>query len=179
MPQRAPIRTSSSTAWAFPTSKKDKRHIKHSNLISRVTKSAGTSSAAQKNKRRRQKKQLVANLESLADALPEDGDPATTENQAAGSKATILKEQANITLIHRRSMKSRPGALKRKEKLDRGERERFAKNLAEMSGKMTEATGDNSGKLEIASRVHGCWAALRGFIGQTMEQRPEMRELKR
>lgn len=93
-----------------------------------------------------------------------------------------MREQANFSnLIHRRSMKSRPGALKRREKIDKGERERFARNLAEMSGKRTEfATGEGgvSVNVENGSHVHDRWTALRGFIARTMEQRPELGDLK-
>jgi Ribosome biogenesis protein SLX9 len=75
-------------------------------------------------------------------------------------------------------MKSRPGAMKRREKVDSGERERFAKNLAEMSGKKTEGKRQDSAKLEDGRQAYDRWAALRGFIAQTMEQRPEWKELK-
>jgi hypothetical protein len=64
-------------------------------------------------------------------------------------------------------MKSRPGALKRREKLDRGERDRFTKNMAQMAT-TTSQTGGTSEK----------WAALRGFISQTLEKRPEVAAVK-
>ncbi|KAF7513981.1 hypothetical protein GJ744_006595 [Endocarpon pusillum] len=172
--QPSPLWASSSTITAFPTTKKDKRHIKHSNLISKVTKSS-TSSEAQKNKRRRQKKQLVANLGSLADALPGDGRAAPDPAGGETSRGAALREQANVNIIHHKSMKSRPGALKRREKVDKGERERFAKNLAQMNGKKTNGTEEDTAGPESGNPVNNRWAALRGFIAQTMEQKPEMR----
>jgi Ribosome biogenesis protein SLX9 len=120
----------------------------------------------------------VANLESLANALPDDGDPATAVDAGARSRGTTLREQANVNVIQRKSIKSRPGAMKRREKVDNEERERFAKNLAEMSGKKMEGRGEDSAKLENGRVAHDRWAALRGFIAQTMEQRPELKELK-
>ena len=159
---------------AFPTTKKDKRHIKHSKLISRVQKSSTSSAEAQRNKRRRQKKQLVVNLESLANALPAEDDESKTVGRGEKNRITALREQANVNLIHRKSMKSRPGALKRREKIDNGERERFARNLAQMSGNKTEDKEGNTAKVADGQQVHNRWAALRGFISQTMEQRPDM-----
>lgn len=122
----------------------------------------------------------MANLESLADALPEDDDRATAVGGGGDrkSRGAALREQSNVSIIHRKSIKSRPGALKRKEKVDKGERERFAKNLAEMSGKKAEGMGENSTAPDGGQQLHNRWAALRSFITQTMEQKPEMRVLK-
>lgn len=180
--QRAPgpaLSSSSPPSSAFLTTKRDKRHIKHSHLLSKVKKSFLSSSEAQRNKRRRQKKQLVANLGALADALPEDDE----NDRAVGTstnRGIALREQSdvNTNLITRRSMKSRPGAMKRRENIDKGERERFAKNLAQMNGKTAERVGEgDKKKLEGSQQTHGRWAALRGFIAQTMERRPEMMDL--
>jgi Ribosome biogenesis protein SLX9 len=180
-PQKGPLSRNypaSSPFSAFATSKKDKRHIKHSNLISKVTKSSSISTEAQRNKRRRQKKQLVTNLGALADALPDaDGNEAGARGAGAG-RGAALREQANVNVIHRKSIKSRPGALKRRQKIDNGERERFARNLAEMSGKKTSEVGEPTGKEESGQQGHDRWTALRGFISQTMERRPEMSESK-
>ncbi len=108
----------------------------------------------------------------MADALPEDGDAAAGGETSRGA---ALRKQANVNIIHRKSMKSRPGALKRREKVDKGERERFAKNLAEMSGKRTDGMGDDAAGPGSGNQANNRWAALRGFIAQTMEQKPEMR----
>jgi hypothetical protein len=63
-----------------------------------------------------------------------------------------------------KTLKSRPGALKRKQKMEESEKERFGKNLASMSApaQTAAAAGGSSDR----------WAALRGFIGQTLEQNP-------
>lgn len=60
-----------------------------------------------------------------------------------------------------KSMKSRPGALKRKEKLEKLEMERFNKNLAQL------ATGTQG----VA--VQDRWAALKSHVQSNMEVKPE------
>lgn len=149
----------------FRTNKKDKRQIKHSSFVSKIEKSR-----KRPLKRRRPNKKLVANLDSLVDALPdaEDGDG----NSAADSQVNIIKHK---------SLKHKPGALKRKEKLDRVERDRFAKNMAQMSAgpvhnpSVSAEVQDASGEQPVIS---GRWAALRNFISQTMDQNPEFKSSK-
>ncbi|KAG7009719.1 hypothetical protein G7Y79_00002g008340 [Physcia stellaris] len=140
------------------TSKKDKRTIKHSALVSRIEKSKATPK-----KRRRPSKKLVTNLESLAAALPD----------APGSKreGTVIGDGK----IRQKSLKSRPGAMKRKEKLASLEKDRFNKNMAQMMAPRNMSQDDQfaSGGDEAKSGSRNKWAALRGFIQQTMEQRPE------
>ena len=79
-------------------------------------------------------------------------------------------------------MKSRPGAMKRREKVDLGERERFAKNMAQMAVSAplpsSEPGGDDArqtGEAAATAATSQRWAALRGFIAQTLEQRPELK----
>ncbi|KAI9053574.1 hypothetical protein LZ554_002528 [Drepanopeziza brunnea f. sp. 'monogermtubi'] len=98
---------------SFINSKRDKRTIKSSSFLNRIEK-------AHKKplKRRRPSKKLVTTLESLADALPDVEDLVKGKEQDEGGKMQM------------RSLKSRPGARKRMEKLERMERERFSKNLA-------------------------------------------------
>lgn len=124
--------------------------MKHARLMSKVTK-ATTS----KPRRRRPNNKLVTTLDALASALPDN-------EEVGGSDA---RDQVNI--IKRKSMKSRPGALKRREKLDKGERDRFTKNMAQMATTKSQ-TGDTSDK----------WAALRVFISQTLETRPDVQNVK-
>ncbi|KAJ4292684.1 hypothetical protein N0V90_009347 [Kalmusia sp. IMI 367209] len=132
----------------FSSSKKDKRTIKHSAFVSRIEKS---SSNVQK--RRRPNKKLVANLESLADALPglgrDDGNNEVVVGQAK---------------IQKKSLKSRPGAMKKKEKLEKMEKERFNMNMAQMAA-ASKASGTNS----TADR----WAALKNHVQTTLEVKPE------
>ena len=146
----------------FTTTKKDKRIIKHSTFVSRIEKPNSNSK-----KRRRPSKNLVANLESLANALPDDGG---TED---------VFDPANAKIRHR-SLKSRHGAMKRKEKLERMERDRFAKNMAQMAGRTAAAStegikGTEATTAESIGTSSTRWAALRGFIQQTLEQKPEFK----
>ncbi|KAK4869017.1 hypothetical protein LT330_006626 [Penicillium expansum] len=141
----------------FRTSKRDKRQIKHAALVSKIEKNSQKTP-----KRRRASKKLVANLESLADALPE-----AEESNDAASQVNVIKQK---TLRHK------PGALKRREKLEKLERDRFNKNLTEMS-KITSAPVTNNGEASTEASTEsnptaGRWSALRNFISQTMEQQP-------
>jgi len=110
---------------------------------------------------------LITNLESLGDVLGE-----------LESGLEAKKESGKFT---EKSLKSRPGALKRKEKLERMERERFGKNMAQLvAGTQMEsaATTDALVGGEQQPSVHPTasrWAALRGFISQTMEQKEEFK----
>ncbi|KAL1963497.1 hypothetical protein VTN77DRAFT_8078 [Rasamsonia byssochlamydoides] len=142
----------------FRTTKKDKRMIKHSAFMAKVAKSYQKAP-----KRRRPSKKLVTNLDSLADALPaaEQGDRNDVSNQ--------------VNIIKQKTLKSGPGAMKRKEKLERMERDRFMKNLAQMTQIEAEGTNTAAGSSESQAEPNSTssrWAALRGFISQTMEQQP-------
>ncbi|KAJ5925628.1 hypothetical protein N7454_008267 [Penicillium verhagenii] len=93
-------------------------------------------------------------------ALPE----AAEESHDAASQVNVIKQN---TLRHK------PGALKRREKVEKVERDRFAKNMAQMSG--LQATPVPIGTDEnntTANPTANRWSALRNFISQTMEQQP-------
>lgn len=140
----------------FRTTKKDKRLIKHSSFVSKIEKNS-----AKSNKRRRASKKLVANLESLADALPEaETDP---------------NDSSQVNIIKQKTLKHRPGAMKRKEKLEKTERDRFAKNMAQMSNIQAAPAPSSE---PAADSVSNRWAALRGFISQTMEHQPAFKTNK-
>lgn len=120
-------------------------------------------------KRRRPGKKLVANLESLADALPDllaDGETKEGLRQLREGK------------IRHKSLKMRKGALKKKEKIVKGEMDRFSYSLARlnaMSGTDNNTDSDIQveGQPEPAADKQASkqrWAALRGFISTTMEQ---------
>ncbi len=140
----------------FLNTKKDKRTIKHSAFVNRIEKTN-----KKVLKRRRPSKKLVTTLESLADALPDI---------SAGGEQQV--ETGNAKIKHR-SMKTRPGATKRREKLEKMERERFGKNMAQLTSSVSAAepvaVGSSPASVSTASK----WAALREFISQTMEQKPE------
>ena len=110
-------------------------------------------SSSKTTKRRRPNKKLVASLESLADALPGLEDE--------GADGEIEVGQAKIQRKSMKSMKSRPGALKRKEKLEKMERDRFNKNLAQLA---TSTQGN---------AVQDRWAALKSHVQSNMEVKPE------
>lgn len=119
-------------------------------------------------KRRRPSKKLVATLDSLADALP---DAEQQDQSETAGQAHVIKH---------RTLKNRPGAMKRKEKMEQLERDRFMKNMSQMSTVNTvesnpaAAASDAAESNSTASR----WAALRGFISQTMEHQPAFKNTK-
>ncbi|KAF2735779.1 hypothetical protein EJ04DRAFT_511559 [Polyplosphaeria fusca] len=161
---RAPSSTSTAqlplpddSSTPFPSSKKDKRQIKHSSFVGRIEKSSSKA-----NKRRRPNKKLVTTLNSLAGALP---DLDANNDDETG---TVEIGQAKI---QRKSLKSRPGAMKRKEKLEQMERDRFNRNLAQMAAgaDTNSSTNGNRAANSIADR----WAALKSHVQNTMERKPE------
>jgi dynactin complex subunit len=115
-------------------------------------------------KRRRASKKLVANLESLADALPDAAD----ESHNAASQVNVIKQN---TLRHK------PGAMKRREKLEKVERDRFTRNMAQMSSLQPQAASTSEISPDANSNPTASrWSALRNFISQTMEQQPVFKE---
>lgn len=101
--------------------------------------------------------------------------------------------RGNEGKIEMKSAKSRPGAMKKKEKSERLERERFGKNMAILIGVgaqtqpqpqpqpleqvVSGVVGMEKGKKETSgNETASRWAALRGFIEQTMEQKEEFRK---
>ncbi|ROV96562.1 hypothetical protein VMCG_07807 [Cytospora schulzeri] len=161
---------------SFIQSKRDKQLIKHSSFVSKITKAPTPTS--KKNQKRREKKKLQTNLESLADALPE----LTAEEIATGEAEVSGK-------IRHKSLRSKPGALRRKERVVKGEMERFSMSLAQLSSvqevpvvpaaagagagaeRMMEDGGADENKAPVQSTANR-FAALRGFIAATMDQNP-------
>ncbi|KAI9708039.1 MAG: hypothetical protein M1820_004243 [Bogoriella megaspora] len=149
-----PLKPSSS---AFASSKKDKRLIKHSTLVNKIQKQHAKPSIK---KRRRPNKKLVTTLESLADALPDD--------DVSEKPVSAAENQAEV---RRKALKSRPGVQKRKEKVDKVERERFSQNLAQIIG--SGATGDSQQLNESGIGIvkpNNRWEVLREFIKGNMEK---------
>lgn len=138
----------------FRTSKKDKRTIKHANFLSKIEKNSQKAP-----KRRRASKKLSTTLDSLADALPE------TE--------TELNDPANqVNIIKQKTLKHKPGAMKRKHQIEKVERDRFAKNMAQLSTVQTPESN------AVQDSTSNRWAALRNFVSQTMEQQPVFKDNK-
>ncbi|OTA52143.1 hypothetical protein K449DRAFT_403119 [Hypoxylon sp. EC38] len=181
-PRKAPRPDAVGTSDSFINSKKDKRQIKHASFVSRIEKAHNKKPL----KRRRPGKKLVTNLDSLAKALP--------DLLAEGETEEGLRQMREGKVRHR-SLRSRRGALKRKERIVKGEVERFGVSLARLSAvqekrREMEVDGDGDGDqnaegvVSESQTVEGQasgpaptstanrWAALRGFISATMEQNP-------
>ncbi len=92
--------------------------------------------------------------------------------------------------IKHRSLGSRPGRGKRREREVRGEKERFEVNMARMLGGGGGGVksdrdgngdgggggdGDGDGEGVDRDKIGGRWKALRGFIEQTMEKREDFK----
>ncbi|KAL9007531.1 MAG: hypothetical protein Q9173_007223 [Seirophora scorigena] len=157
--RRRSTASNSNAQSLFSTTKKDKRIIKHSALLSRIEKSRPAI-----RKRRRPSKKLLTNLDSLAEALP-DLTPAA-KPEAAGTAAPKIKHK---------SLRSRPGAMKKKEKIISLEKDRFNKNMAQMAtvhppGRAAQ-NGHQPDDADCTVHTGPRWAALRTLIQKTMEQR--------
>ncbi|KAK3355438.1 ribosome biogenesis protein SLX9-domain-containing protein [Neurospora tetraspora] len=174
---------------SFIDSKKDKRTIKHNAFVSRIAKTAPGS--GRKLKRRRPSKKLVTTLESLGDVLGEISDEIR-EDQESGK--TMDKMQEAMGRVRHKSLKTRPGALKRKEKVVKTEMDRFGRSLAQLATVKGPATAATTPAMEVEQQkttqtqgqatqrattqqqqqpaTTNRWAALRGFISATMEQNP-------
>ena len=130
--------------------------MKHSALVSRIEKSTSTAK-----KRRRPSRKLVTSLENLVETLPEAA-PADDNKALEAARA------------RQRKLKSKPGALKRKAKMESLERDRFNKNLAQMVDHRDGTQGARSfseGQEMREAKTSTRWAALRSFIQQTMPPR--------
>jgi hypothetical protein len=140
---------------AFSTTKKDKRVIKRSLLLSRIQKSAPKSGL----KRRRPSKKLVTTLESIANALPSVSPSSSHKDGTVKPTGAIVENSA--------SLKSKPGVRKKREKMEKQERERFGKNLAVLSqARGNEATPEEQHTTGTSER----WVALRAHIEASMGQ---------
>lgn len=202
----------------FKVSKKDKRTIRHNQLLAKVQ-DADARVGKKKLKRRRPAKKLSTNLDSLADALPDtedsvvtgaagDGDEDEWEGMSEDDEEDGGEGMAGIEGFRKakrrrrapagegkmvmRSLRHRPGAMKRKRRMEQGEMERFGRNLAQMVGNgqatvnagkggsggaaakgdkaKTAAGGGNVAVGADSASQANRWAALRRFIGGTMEQ---------
>lgn len=178
---------------SFIDSKKDKRTIKHNAFVSRIAKTVPGSSgsgSSRKLKRRRPSKKLVTTLESLGDVLGEISNEIR-EDQESGK--TMDAQQEAMGRVRHKSLKTRPGALKRKEKVVKTEMDRFGRSLAQLATvkEPPAAAAATTPAMEVEqqqqqpTQTQGTqmttqqqpattnrWAALRGFISATMEQNP-------
>jgi hypothetical protein len=143
-------------------------------------------------KRRRPGKKLLAaeDMDEMRDALPDLSDEDeksewegfSDDDAATQAGARRRRREARVTegKIQMRSLKHRPGAMKRKRRMEGVEMERFGRNLAQLSANMKskdeETKGDAGDGAADGKRGGGAsasekWAALRAFIGSTMERK--------
>ncbi|KAK4224791.1 ribosome biogenesis protein SLX9-domain-containing protein [Podospora fimiseda] len=157
---------------SFINSKRDKRTIKHSAFVSKIS-SSSSITKRKTLKGRRPNKKLVTTLNSLGDAL-DDITQEIAEEDA---------EKPEEGKVRHKSLKSKPGALKKKEKVIKSELERFGRNLAQLAAVSEEKKEEMKMVVEKeektqqpqavpAAATSNRWAALRGFIASTMEQNP-------
>lgn len=122
--------------------------------------------------------------ENESGALPAGGSSA--EQDMLSSLANMVNVRKSIkksgpqqqdAKMQMKTLKSGRGAAKRKEKLKGSEMERFAKNLAQMNQANAAAAQPSAapqptagGEVAAPAATANRWAALRGFIGQTMQQ---------
>ena len=145
-PSRHQLATHNEDRGPFRTTKQDKQRVKHSTFVSRIEKPHIKNS-----KKRRSSRKLLTSLESLASALPD----ASPIGAASSTK--------NKGMITHKSLKSKPGALKKKARIEELERDRFSKNLAQMTDGQSPAPEGSS----TAPR----WAALRVSIRFPLDKR--------
>ncbi|KAG8668543.1 hypothetical protein FPOAC2_07835 [Fusarium poae] len=155
-PQKV-FRDDAAVTDSFLSSKRDKRLIKHSSFVSRIQ----SARISKSTKRRRPSKKLATTLDSLADALPEL-EEADAEQQGK---------------IRHKSLKSKKGALKKKEKVVKGEMERFGVSMARLTAQdeakaVPQDENMDEEKKTAPAATANRWAALRGYISSTMEQNP-------
>ena len=171
--------------------KKLQRQMQRQRLMERV-RDAGISKPSQSavvKKRRRPGTKLVAaeDMDDIRDALRDiagngDGDEweglsdADTATQAGGKKRRRRLREGEGK-IQMRSLQHRPGAMKRKRRMEGVEMERFGRNLAQLSAntkalerEVQGQAAEDAGGGGAAATSQEKWAALRAFIGSTMER---------
>lgn len=117
----------------------------------------------------------MATLESLGDVL---GDIESGELGGGLGKG----ESNGDGKIKQKTLRTGAGAMKRREKMERAERERFGRNMAQLVGAVQVPVVAQEGEKmvvegeEKTNATGSRWAALRGFISQTMEQKEEFRK---
>ncbi|KAF2666599.1 hypothetical protein BT63DRAFT_415723 [Microthyrium microscopicum] len=152
--KRVPTSFKSPSA-TFSSTKRDKRTMKHSLLLSKARASSDRPTGIKK--RRRPNKTLSTTMTSLVDALPDEDLEAALPSQS--SKITTK-------MAPMKSLKSTRGLRKRQAKVISEERERFGKNLAILSqAAPADANDATAGSVPVKDQR---WAALRKHLGNTM-----------
>ncbi|KXT02006.1 hypothetical protein AC578_6497 [Pseudocercospora eumusae] len=157
----------------FRLSKKDKRTIKHGNLLAKVREGAIEKKSK---KRRRPNKKLNTDIGELGDALPDIGDDEDVwegideDGDLAVDGKKEKRRRKNEGKIVMKSLKLRQGAMKRKKRMEDDEMERMQRNLALLAqGRAADGMQESvEGGAEDARAKR--WEALRAFIGGTMQK---------
>jgi hypothetical protein len=97
---------------------------------------------------------------SLAEALP--------EAEAGSSRGPVVNE-AQIVL---KTPKNKRGTMKIREKQGKSERDRFGKNLAQLTQGLAKDAPEDAEVTQAAR-----WAALRKFLEQSLEKKDEFRDV--
>ncbi|KAI5848732.1 ribosome biogenesis protein SLX9-domain-containing protein [Morchella snyderi] len=161
-PSRPPTSTTTTTTTTpTPRTKKAKQHTRRTTFLSRITKPTPTPTTTRTRTRRRRAPPTQLALDSLASAL--DDAIATQQPKPAGGGGGVGSK----------TIRSRPDAMKRKERVVRNECERFGKNLAIMAAGVAATAAAVGGEGGAAVRRPSTWEALRGFIEGTMERKEE------
>lgn len=158
-------------------------------MLSKVATSAAITKSSKKNAKRKEarsvKQNLITGLESLADALPsadneddwEDWEHDVFDSSSKEAMKSLQKrKKGQEGKMKMKTIKSKPGSQKMKEKVLREECARFGKNLVIMNtavaGQGKQDPVEGASKPAVSS-----WAALRGFIANTMEKKEEFVEM--
>lgn len=192
----------------FRLSKKDKRTVKHNVLLAKV-RDAGIQKTNRKRRRPAKKlKADLGGLEDALPEVAERGAASASYGEASDdgddwegiSAGSALDEGEDMKIeglrkmgrrrqaalnghgqkMTMKSLKNRPGAMKRKLRMEQSEMERFKRNMAQMVGSSVQ-NGNSAGTLKEGEDLsrrkaggtpdqHDKWAALRRFIGGTMEK---------
>ncbi|KXT14571.1 hypothetical protein AC579_9112 [Pseudocercospora musae] len=156
----------------FRLSKKDKRIIKHGNLLAKVREGAIEKKSK---KRRRPNKKLNTDIGDLGDALPDveddedewEGVEGHSDMAVEGEKKRRRKDEGKMVM---KSLKLRQGAMKRKKRMMDDEMERMQKNLALLAQARTADNRPGSVERGAEDARAKRWEALRAFIGGTMQK---------
>lgn len=140
-----------------------------------------------KSRRRRPNNKLSTNLSSLLDVLPslagmksEEKQRGTAEEVVEGEAHQLQPHLVNKILQYKTSLRMKPGALKKKEKIAKWEMKEFNRNLAASLRNQMPAVNlgaTSSSAHLIPEKQHPSpvipgnhWAGLRKHISSTMEQ---------
>ena len=98
----------------------------------------------------------MTDLQSLGDALPEPVDAPDGEGR---------QDHQPVAIRLRKSLKSKPGAMKKRDKVVRVEMERFERNLAGILALGSEEAIKGSAEVDTkGGNVIGRWKALRAHL---------------